>query len=138
MRMGVDFGRGSMLHREFFDKHLFFKLGNGLTVRFWEDQWHGGQLLRSRFPLLSELSRKKGCTVAKVLSCQNGNSAIDIEPSRRLLENEILEAIDAEAPKEKNYCPKQFGKLYRRFSGIKSMETIIPATEGIFFCLDSN
>ncbi|WVZ61813.1 hypothetical protein U9M48_011628 [Paspalum notatum var. saurae] len=45
-----------------------FQIGDGTQVRFWEDTWCGDQPLKISYPSLFNIVRKKGATVAEVIS----------------------------------------------------------------------
>ncbi|WVZ53335.1 LOW QUALITY PROTEIN: hypothetical protein U9M48_004295 [Paspalum notatum var. saurae] len=45
-----------------------FAIGDGTQVRFWEDTWCGNQPLKLQYPSLFNIVRKKGATVADVMS----------------------------------------------------------------------
>ncbi|WVZ91755.1 hypothetical protein U9M48_037881 [Paspalum notatum var. saurae] len=45
-----------------------FQIGDGSQVRFWEDTWCGNQPLKNIYPSLFNIVRKKGATVADVMS----------------------------------------------------------------------
>jgi len=42
--------------RNWFDKHIKWKLGTGYKIRFWEDVWVGDQPLNHHFPRLYNIS----------------------------------------------------------------------------------
>ncbi|WVZ90646.1 hypothetical protein U9M48_036930, partial [Paspalum notatum var. saurae] len=45
-----------------------FSIGDGTQVRFWEDTWCGNRTFKSLYPSLFNILRKKGATVADVMS----------------------------------------------------------------------
>ena len=45
-----------------------FKVNDGTQIRFWEDIWLGNKPLKTKFPALFNIVRRKHDTVAKVLS----------------------------------------------------------------------
>ena len=49
-------------------QHGRFKVNNGQQTRFWEDVWIDQQPLMRRFPELYIIVRKRGVSVASVLS----------------------------------------------------------------------
>ena len=51
-----------------FFKRGSFILGNGRTIRFWEDPWINGAALSSQYPTLYNIVRQKNVTVFYVLS----------------------------------------------------------------------
>ena len=51
------FWKGLMrIKQEFFDRG-FFKVGNGLSTRFWEDTWLGDSPLQSQYPSLYNITQ---------------------------------------------------------------------------------
>jgi len=44
-----------------------FKVNDGTQIRFWEDIWLGKKPLKTKFPALFNIVRRKHDTVAKVL-----------------------------------------------------------------------
>ncbi|KAL4592668.1 hypothetical protein LXL04_005671 [Taraxacum kok-saghyz] len=50
------------------DDICHIQVGSGESMLFWLDDWIGGGSLASRFPLLSQLSRRKTCVVAERLN----------------------------------------------------------------------
>ena len=51
----------------FFSKG-FFKIGNGESIRFWEDVWLGETTLAHQYPSLYNIVRTKHVRVAHVLT----------------------------------------------------------------------
>jgi hypothetical protein len=62
------FWTGLMEIKDSFLSNGCFKVNNGEQTRFWEDKWVGGQSLKSLYPSLYNITRKKNVTVASVLS----------------------------------------------------------------------
>ncbi|KAI5334762.1 hypothetical protein L3X38_024895 [Prunus dulcis] len=70
-----------------------FSVGNGVKVRFWEDQWLKEGLLRELFPRLFSLSRKKEkCIVDFVIDAATPSNW-DFGFRRNLTEAEIAEVV---------------------------------------------
>nr|GFD26715.1 RNA-directed DNA polymerase, eukaryota, reverse transcriptase zinc-binding domain protein [Tanacetum cinerariifolium] len=60
--------------------YMCFKLGNGEKVRFWEDRWSDGELLKYRFSRVYTLEMSKDITVASKVSLQNFTSSFRRHP----------------------------------------------------------
>jgi hypothetical protein len=67
---------------DFFERG-FFEIGNGLTVRFWEDVWLGDTSLAQLFPSLYNIVQRKNVLVANVLA----NTPLNIDFRRVLTGN---------------------------------------------------
>ena len=52
---------------EFFERGSFY-VGNGESVRFWEDTWRGDKPLSSQYPSLYNILHRKEVTVTLVMS----------------------------------------------------------------------
>uniref|UniRef100_A0A803P8A0 Reverse transcriptase domain-containing protein n=1 Tax=Cannabis sativa TaxID=3483 RepID=A0A803P8A0_CANSA len=50
-----------------YGKMVKFKVGNGASIRFWEDEWIGGPSLRDQFPTLAVLSRAKNASIQEMI-----------------------------------------------------------------------
>jgi hypothetical protein len=61
------FWKGLIKVKEFFSRGSFV-LGNGSSIRFWEDIWLGDRTLAAQYPSLYNLVRHKDQTVAHTLS----------------------------------------------------------------------
>ena len=44
-----------------------FQLGDGKTIRFWEDTWLGDQLLQAQYPSLYNITNRKNISVHDIL-----------------------------------------------------------------------
>jgi hypothetical protein len=75
------FWKGLMKVKEDFFARGFFILGDGSSIRFWEDTWLGGTTLAAQYPSLYSVVRHKDQTVAQVLA----SVPLNIEFRRSLL-----------------------------------------------------
>jgi hypothetical protein len=78
-------------------KKSFFCLGSfsikdGSEIRFWEDRWLGATTLREQYPVLYNIVRHKGDTIAKVLETSPPNVAFrrDLSGQRLVSWNALL------------------------------------------------
>ena len=55
------------IKEEFFTRG-YFKVGNGMNTRFWEDTWMGDTPLAQEYPMLYNVVHRKQVSVANVLS----------------------------------------------------------------------
>ena len=55
------------IKEEFFTRG-YFKVGNGMNTRFWEDTWLGDTPLAQEYPMLYNVVHRKQVSVANVLS----------------------------------------------------------------------
>jgi hypothetical protein len=62
------FWKGLMRVKQDFFSKGFFKVGNGLTVRFWEDVWLGDMSLAQQYPSLYNIVQHKNVLVSTVLA----------------------------------------------------------------------
>jgi hypothetical protein len=62
------FWKGLMNVKDEFFTRGSFQLGNGNSIRFWEDVWLGGTSLANQYPSLYHIVQSKNVTVASVLS----------------------------------------------------------------------
>jgi hypothetical protein len=62
------FWKGLMRVKEEFFSRGSFNLGNGSSIRFWEDKWLGDRLLAVQYPSLYNIVRHKDQTVAHTLA----------------------------------------------------------------------
>jgi hypothetical protein len=62
------FWKGLMRVKDVFFKRGFFEIGNGSTVRFWEDVWLGDTSLAEPYPSLYNIVQRKNVLVANVLA----------------------------------------------------------------------
>ncbi|WVZ61663.1 hypothetical protein U9M48_011501 [Paspalum notatum var. saurae] len=69
-----------------------FNIGDGTQVRFWEDTWCGNQPLKLSYPSLFSIARKKGATVADVMSSSPLNISFrrGLHGERLLAWNELV------------------------------------------------
>ena len=77
------FWKGLMRVKEEFFNRGFFKIGNGMSTRFWEDTWFGKTPLANQYPSLYNIVRHKDVTVAHVLA----QNPLNISFRRALLGN---------------------------------------------------
>jgi hypothetical protein len=77
------FRKGLMRVKEEFFNRGFFKVGNGMSTRFWEDTWLGKTPLATQYPSLYNIVRHKNVTVAHVLA----QTPLNISFRRMLLGN---------------------------------------------------
>jgi hypothetical protein len=77
------FWKGLMRVKEEFFNRGFFKVGNGMSTRFWEDTWLGKTPLATQYPSLYNIVRHKNVTVAHVLA----QTPLNISFRRMLLGN---------------------------------------------------
>jgi hypothetical protein len=61
------FWKGLMRVKEEFFSRGFFKIGDGLSTRFWEDVWLGDAPLAQQYPSLFNIAQRKNVLVADVL-----------------------------------------------------------------------
>ena len=61
------FWKGLMRVKESFFARGYFKIGNGKTMRFWEDSWLGSSPLKDQYPLLYNIVHHKDVSVQHVL-----------------------------------------------------------------------
>ena len=45
--------------------HLYYKVGNGVRIRFWHDCWCGEEPLKMTFPDLFSIARDKDVAIAR-------------------------------------------------------------------------
>jgi hypothetical protein len=64
------FWKGLMHVKEDFFKRGYFKLGNGTSVRFWEDVWLGGTPLSHQYPALYNITQHKNVLVSTVFATE--------------------------------------------------------------------
>jgi hypothetical protein len=50
-----------------FSNYISFKVGDGLRIRFWHDNWCGDSALKSSFPEFFALARNKEALVSKYM-----------------------------------------------------------------------
>lgn len=81
-----------MLYQDWFEECASFIVGNGLRVKFWEDRWYASVLFKENFPLLYVVSRSKNQMVAKVITNNQYKGDWNIDPRRRLTNEEVEEA----------------------------------------------
>jgi hypothetical protein len=62
------FWKGLMRVKNDFFQRGFFEVGDGLTVRFWEDIWLGDTSLAQQYPSLYNIVQRKNVLVANVLA----------------------------------------------------------------------
>jgi hypothetical protein len=62
------FWKGLLQIKDDFFARGHFVLGDGLSIRFWEDIWLGGSSLAQQYPSLYHIAQYKNVTVAHVLS----------------------------------------------------------------------
>jgi hypothetical protein len=62
------FWKGLMRVKEMFFAHGIFKIGNGESVRFWEDVWLGDTSLAQQYPSLYNIVQQKHTLLADVLA----------------------------------------------------------------------
>lgn len=67
------------------------KVGNGSTIRFWEDSWVGDQAFCSRYPSLYAITSAKNWTVMKCATTISNGGAWNLGLDRRLSQNHITE-----------------------------------------------
>jgi hypothetical protein len=67
--------------KEYFFSRGTFVLGNGSSIRFWEDPWLGDRPLANQYPLLYNVVRHKDQTVAHTFA----SIPLNIEFRRSLL-----------------------------------------------------
>lgn len=58
------FWRGVLTSAEPLKSHIGFRLGNGSSIRFWEDCWCGEWNLKTRYPELYDIASDRGGCVA--------------------------------------------------------------------------
>jgi hypothetical protein len=68
-----DFWAGLMAIKKFFFSLGTFSIKDGSEIRFWEDRWLGATSLREQYPVLCNIMRYKGDTIAKVLESSPSN-----------------------------------------------------------------
>lgn len=56
---GYAFWKSILLHKEVFEEHVTFIVGNGEGVKFWENRWIRKEALKSKFPALYKVSQRK-------------------------------------------------------------------------------
>ncbi|GKC71432.1 RNA-directed DNA polymerase, eukaryota [Tanacetum coccineum] len=56
------------------------KVGNGASIRFWEEIWHGNLPLKSLFLRIYLLDNDRGCNIANRVSLQNWNLVLRRPP----------------------------------------------------------
>lgn len=69
---GVGVWKGIRKGRDSFGRDISFDIGDGSTVRFWNDIWCGEVELRRVFPNLFNLALDKDCLVSSVLQISEG------------------------------------------------------------------
>ena len=62
------FWKGLMDVKDDFFNRGKFQLGDGKTIRFWEDTWLGDQSLQAQYPSLYNITNRKNISVHDVLS----------------------------------------------------------------------
>jgi hypothetical protein len=62
------FWKGLLMVKDEFFAHGSFSVGNGESVRFWEDVWLGDRPLAQQYPCLYSIVQRNHVTVANVLS----------------------------------------------------------------------
>ena len=62
------FWKGLMKVKDDFFRRAFFKIGDGRTIRFWEDTWLGDTPLQIQYPSLYSITNQKNVMVYEVLS----------------------------------------------------------------------
>uniref|UniRef100_A0A803QNN3 Reverse transcriptase zinc-binding domain-containing protein n=1 Tax=Cannabis sativa TaxID=3483 RepID=A0A803QNN3_CANSA len=86
----------SDLYGEFLEL-VKFKVGNGATIRFWEDIWIGETTLRSRFPDLAVVSKAKNMSIKDLVAIEGevGNcvASWNFKFRRNLMEREMPNLI---------------------------------------------
>lgn len=70
-------------------RHAAFDIGNGATVRFWEDKWCGDTTLRRAFPSLYNIATNKNIMVSFVLQINDGSTLWNPEFRRHLQDWEL-------------------------------------------------
>jgi hypothetical protein len=83
------FWKGLMHYKYDFFKRGYFKVGDGTTVRFWEDIWMGYLPLSHKYPALYNIVQHKNVVVSIVLSTE----PINISFRRGLNDNKWLQWI---------------------------------------------
>lgn len=73
-------------HKEHFLSLCKFEVGNGESVRFWEDRWSGDKPLKENFPRLYNLCFDKNKSLKHMI-----NKGLDSVLFRRTLSGESLE-----------------------------------------------
>lgn len=73
---GCGMWKAILKHREFFQKHIAFKLGNGQRIRFWEDVWCAAEPLKNLFLSIFKASRNKNRLVGE-LAVRNSDMSIN-------------------------------------------------------------
>jgi hypothetical protein len=71
---------------DFFNRGSF-KVGDGISVRFWEDIWLGDSSLANQYPSVYNIVQRKNVLVANVLA----HSPLNIEFRRALNGNKLME-----------------------------------------------
>lgn len=81
------FWKGLMRVKQVFFSRGFFKIGNGTTVRFWEDVWMGDLPLSQQYPSLYNIVQHKNVLVSTVLA----NTPLNISFRRGLNDHKWME-----------------------------------------------
>lgn len=56
-----------MKSREFVKSGSILTLDNGTSIHFWDDEWVGGQTLKTSFPDIYHLSRRKDAMISEMI-----------------------------------------------------------------------
>ena len=62
-----------------FSKFIWFDVGDGTRVKFWDDVWCRDRPLKEAFLDLYNISRSRDASVSKVMCCANGRISWDVQ-----------------------------------------------------------